>query len=206
MSATGARRACCRGFDPDKKLVWTYFEAMNPDRMPMSLLVVGSRRHRHRVRLVLPAHGGRGDGGGGAAADPAVEDAEIATFARKAFQKQGIKILTGAKVTKLDKKVDSVTATIRRRQGKTKRITVDRVISGGGRGRQYRRLRPREVRGEDRPQHHRDRGYGKTNVPASTPSATSASAADARPQGRARGASSASGDQGPPPATRWTRR
>ena len=41
-----------------------------------------------------------------------VEDAEIAAFARKQFEKQGIKILTGAKVTKLDKKADSVTATI----------------------------------------------------------------------------------------------
>ena len=41
-----------------------------------------------------------------------VEDAEIAAFARKQFEKQGIKIITGAKVTKLDKKADSVTATI----------------------------------------------------------------------------------------------
>ena len=41
-----------------------------------------------------------------------VEDAEIAAFARKQFEKQGIKIITGAKVTKLDKKGDSVTATI----------------------------------------------------------------------------------------------
>ncbi len=29
------------------------------------------RRHRHRIRFVLPHHGRRGDGGGGAAADPA---------------------------------------------------------------------------------------------------------------------------------------
>jgi dihydrolipoamide dehydrogenase len=30
------------GLEPDKKLVWTYFEAMNPDKFPKSLLVVGS--------------------------------------------------------------------------------------------------------------------------------------------------------------------
>ena len=41
-----------------------------------------------------------------------VEDQEISAFARKSFEKQGIKILTNAKVTKLDKKADSVTATI----------------------------------------------------------------------------------------------
>ena len=60
-----------------------------------------------------------------------VEDAEIQTFARKSFEKQGIKILTNAKVTKLDKKADSVTATIEE-GGKTQTITVERVISAVG--------------------------------------------------------------------------
>ena len=41
-----------------------------------------------------------------------VEDHEIQTFARKNFEKQGIRILTSAKVTRLDKKADSVAATI----------------------------------------------------------------------------------------------
>ena len=61
-----------------------------------------------------------------------VEDAEIAAFARKAFEKQGIKIITGAKVTKLDKKADSVTATIDDGKGGTQTLTVDRVISAVG--------------------------------------------------------------------------
>jgi dihydrolipoamide dehydrogenase len=61
-----------------------------------------------------------------------VEDAEIATFARKSFEKQGIKILTGAKVTKLDRKADSVTATIDDGKGGTSQLTVDRVISAVG--------------------------------------------------------------------------
>jgi dihydrolipoamide dehydrogenase len=60
-----------------------------------------------------------------------VEDHEIQAFARKSFEKQGIKILTNAKVTKLDKKADSVTATIET-EGKTQTITVDRVISAVG--------------------------------------------------------------------------
>jgi dihydrolipoamide dehydrogenase len=61
-----------------------------------------------------------------------VEDAEIAAFARKSFEKQGIRIVTGAKVTKLDKKADSVTATIDAGNGKTEQLTVDRVISAVG--------------------------------------------------------------------------
>ena len=60
-----------------------------------------------------------------------VEDAEIAAFARKSFEKQGIKIHTGAKVTKLDKKADSVVATIEE-GGKTQTLEVERVISAVG--------------------------------------------------------------------------
>src|SRR5436190_5119248 len=129
--ATGARPRVFPGIEPDKKLVWTYFEAMNLDRMPKSLLVIGSgaigvefasfyRTMGAEVTVVevlpqiLPA-----------------EDAEIAAFARKQFEKQGIKVLTGAKVTKLDKKGDSVTATIDDGKG-TQTITADRVISAVG--------------------------------------------------------------------------
>jgi dihydrolipoamide dehydrogenase len=61
-----------------------------------------------------------------------VEDGEIAAFARKSFEKQGIKIFTGAKVTKLDKKSDSVTATIDDGKGGTQTLTVERVISAVG--------------------------------------------------------------------------
>src|ERR1700674_3058892 len=40
--ATGARPRVLPGLEPDKKLIWTYFEAMAPDSIPKSLLVVGS--------------------------------------------------------------------------------------------------------------------------------------------------------------------
>src|SRR6202162_2571297 len=130
--ATGARPRVLPGIEPDKKLVWTYFEAMVPDRMPKSLLVIGSgaigiefasfyRTLGSEVTVVevlpqiLP-----------------VEDAEIAAFARKAFEKQGIKIFTGAKVTKLDKKGDGVSATIEDGKGGTQSLAVERVISAVG--------------------------------------------------------------------------
>src|ERR1700758_2151435 len=130
--ATGARPRVLPGLEPDKKLIWTYFEAMAPDRMPKSLLVVAPgamgvefasfyRTLGADVTIVevlpqiLP-----------------VEDAEIAAFARKSFEKQGIKIFTSAKVTKLDKKSDSVTATIDDGKGGTQTLTVERVISAVG--------------------------------------------------------------------------
>jgi dihydrolipoyl dehydrogenase len=105
---------------------------MVPDRMPKSLLVIGSgaigiefasfyRSFGAQVTVVevlpqvLP-----------------VEDAEIAAFARKSFEKQGIRILTGAKVTKLDKKADSVVATVDDGKGKIEAIEAERVISAVG--------------------------------------------------------------------------
>jgi dihydrolipoamide dehydrogenase len=130
--ATGARPRALPGLEGDGKLVWTYFEAMIPERIPKSLLVVGSgaigvefasffRTMGAEVTVIevlpqiLP-----------------VEDAEVAAFARKSFEKQGIKILTGAKVTKLDKKSDSVVATIDDGKGKTQTLEVERVISAVG--------------------------------------------------------------------------
>jgi dihydrolipoamide dehydrogenase len=130
--ATGARPRVLPGLEPDKRLIWTYFEAMVPERMPKSLLVIGSgaigvefasfyRSFGAEVTVVevlpqiLP-----------------VEDAEIAAFARKAFEKQGIKILTDAKLTKLDKRASSVTATIDDGKGGSQTLTVEQVISAVG--------------------------------------------------------------------------
>ncbi len=130
--ATGARPRVLRGLEPDDKMIWTYFEAMVPDSIPGSLLVIGSgaigiefasfyRTLGSKVTVVevlpeiLPA-----------------EDEEIAKFARKRFEKQGMTIITGAKVAKLDKNKDSVTATIEDDKGGKKELTVDRVISAVG--------------------------------------------------------------------------
>ncbi|HZK89022.1 MAG TPA: dihydrolipoyl dehydrogenase [Stellaceae bacterium] len=129
--ATGARARSLPGLDPDGKLVWTYKEAMVPPAMPKSLLVVGSgaigiefasfyRDMGAEVTVVevldrvLP-----------------VEDEEISIFARKAFEKQGIKIHTGATVKALKKGKDSVAAQIEA-GGKASEITVDRVILAVG--------------------------------------------------------------------------
>jgi dihydrolipoamide dehydrogenase len=129
--ATGTRPRVLPGIEPDKKLVWTYFEAMVPPSIPKSLLVIGSgaigiefasfyRTLGSEVTVVevlpqiLP-----------------VEDHEIQAFARKSFEKQGIKILTNAKVTKLDRQANSVTAAIEE-GGKSQTITAERVISAVG--------------------------------------------------------------------------
>ena len=129
--AAGARARQLPGIEADGKLIWTYRHALVPPAMPKSLLVIGSgaigiefasfyRDLGAEVTVVevmdrvLP-----------------VEDAEISAFAQKAFERQGMKILTGASVTGVKKGADSVTVTIDS-GGKSQDITVDRVISAVG--------------------------------------------------------------------------
>ena len=129
--ATGARARSLPGIEADGKLIWTYKEAMVPSAMPKSLLVIGSGAIGIEfasfylnmgavvtvvevMDRVLP-----------------VEDAEISALARKAFEKQGMKILTGATVKGVKKGTDSVTVTVEA-GGKSQEITVDRVISAVG--------------------------------------------------------------------------
>lgn len=130
--ATGARPRALPGLEPDGKLIWTYFEAMTPPKMPKSLLVMGSgaigiefasfyRTMGVEVTVVevLPQV-------------VPVEDAEIGAFARKAFEKQGMKILTGAKVTRVEKAADSITAHVEDEKGGKQTIQADRMISAVG--------------------------------------------------------------------------
>ncbi len=130
--ATGARPRVLPGIEPDGKLIWTYFEAMVPPAMPKSILVMGSgaigiefasfyRAFGVEVTVVellpqiLP-----------------VEDAEIAALARKQFEKQGMRILTGATVTRIEKGRDGVTASIDAGDGKTETVAAERLISAVG--------------------------------------------------------------------------
>ncbi len=129
--ATGARARVLPGLEPDGNLVWTYKEAMVPEKMPKSLLVVGSgaigiefasfyRFMGAEVTVVEVSERILG-----------AEDEEISKFAHKAFEKQGMKIITGAQVTKFDKGKSNVKVTVEK-AGKKEEITVDNVIMAVG--------------------------------------------------------------------------
>lgn len=130
--ATGARPRALPGLEPDGDRIWTYFEAMLPPAVPRSLLIAGSgaigiefasfyRALGCEVTVVellpqiLPA-----------------EDAEIAALARKSFEKDGIRILTGAKVAGVKRGKDSITASIEHADGKREDVTAERLISAVG--------------------------------------------------------------------------
>ena len=130
--ATGARARSLPGLEPDGRLVWTYKEAMVPEELPASLLVVGSgaigmefasfyRDLGTEVTVVemedriLP-----------------VEDAEISAQARKQLERTGIEIVTSAHVAALERGEDNVVAQIEREEGEPLSLTVDRVILAVG--------------------------------------------------------------------------
>jgi len=126
--ATGARARELPHLKADGNLIWTYRHALVPNVMPKKLLVIGSGAIGiefasfynelgaevmvvEMMDRVLP-----------------VEDEDISAFAQKSFKSQGLKIMTSASVTKLDKKKNTVVCTVEDNKGKAQTIEVDRVI------------------------------------------------------------------------------
>jgi dihydrolipoamide dehydrogenase len=126
--ATGARARTLPGLEPDGKLIWTYKEAMVPDMMPKSLLVIGSGAIGIEFASFYNALGVKVTVVEILDRILPVEDEEISGFARKSFEKRGIKIHTGAKADKLEKNANSVKATLTLKDGKQEVQEFDRVI------------------------------------------------------------------------------
>ncbi|WP_299882086.1 dihydrolipoyl dehydrogenase [uncultured Sulfitobacter sp.] len=129
--ATGARARELPGLEADGKRVWTYKHALQPAHMPKKLLVIGSGAIGIEFASFYNTLG----------ADTTVvevmdrvlpvEDAEISAFAKKAFEKQGMKIMQKAMVKQLDRGKDKVTAHIDV-GGKVEKQDFDTVISAVG--------------------------------------------------------------------------
>ena len=126
--ATGARARILPGLEADGKLVWTYKEAMVPDMTPKSLLVVGSGAIGIEFASFYNALGVKVTVVEIMDRILPVEDEEISAFARKSFEKQGLKIHTGAKVDKIGKNGSGVKAQLTLKDGKQQTEDFDRVI------------------------------------------------------------------------------
>ena len=129
--ATGARARELPGLEADGDLVWTYRHALQPKRMPKKLLVIGSGAIGIEFASFFNTLG----------ADTTVvevmdrvlpvEDAEVSAFAKKAFVKQGMKILEKTTVKKLDRSAGKVVAHLEDANGTTT-AEFDTVISAVG--------------------------------------------------------------------------
>ena len=129
--ATGARARTLPGLEPDGKLIWTYKNALVPDSVPKRLLVVGSGAIGIEFASFFNSLGANVTVVEVMDRVLPVEDAEISGLAHKAFEKEGMTIMTSATVKALKKGKNDVTATVET-GGKTQDITVDRVILAVG--------------------------------------------------------------------------
>lgn len=132
--ATGARARTIpqAGLEPDGKFVWTAKEAMVPDIMPKSLLVIGSGAIGIEFASFYRALGAEVTVVEMLDRVLPVEDEEISKLAAKQFKKQGMKLITGAMVEKLDKSGALAKASVKMKDGKTEMIEAERVILAVG--------------------------------------------------------------------------
>ena len=163
--ATGARPRALPGIEPDGKLIWTYFEAMKPAEMPKSLLVMGSGAIGIEFASFYRTMGVEVTVVEIMSQVMPVEDAEISALAKKQFEKQGMKILLEAKVAKVEKGANSVTAHIETKDGKTQTITADRMISAVGVQANIENIGLEALGVKTDRGFIAIDGYGKTNVP-----------------------------------------
>jgi dihydrolipoamide dehydrogenase len=132
--ATGSSARSVPGVAIDRTRIITSDEAIHLKDVPKSLVIMGSgavgvefasifRRFGSQVTLIelLPR------------LVPS-EDEAVSTELEKSFKKQGITILTGAKVTKASASASGVTLDVRAGDGKSQTMSADLLLVATGRG------------------------------------------------------------------------
>ncbi len=130
--ATGARPRVLPGIEPDGEKIWTYFEAMKPAKFPKSLVIMGSGAIGMEFASFYRSLGAEVTVVELLPTILPVEDAEIAAHVKKRFEKRGIKIITDAKVAKVEKTKDGIVAHVEPKTGEKSQIAADALISAVG--------------------------------------------------------------------------
>lgn len=162
--ATGARARTMPHLEPDGKLVWTYKEAMVPESMPKSLLVIGSGAIGIEFASFYKTMGAEVTVVEMQDHILPVEDEEISKFAQKQFEKEGMTIHTSTTVKALKKGKNDVTVTLEAK-GKTSEVKVDRVILAIGIVGNSENLGLEGTKVKVEKSHIKTDGYGKTGEP-----------------------------------------
>ena len=164
--ATGARARTipAAGLEPDGDKIWTYREAMVPDAMPQSVLVIGSGAIGIEFASFYNTMG----------ADVTVvemmdrvlpvEDEEISAFAAKSFKKQGMTLMVSAQVEKLEKTARTVKVHVKDAKGKTQIVEVEKVILAIGIAGNVENLGLEDLGAKVERGHVVNDGFGRTNV------------------------------------------
>ena len=162
--ATGARARDLPFAKADGKRIWTYRHAMVPEEMPTKLLVIGSGAIGIEFASFYNDMG----------ADVTVvemlprilpvEDEEVSAFMEKRLTKEGIAIVTGAALEKIDTGASEVKATIKGKDGKSTTETYSNVIVAIGIVPNTEEIGLEKLGVETEKGHIKVDGYGRTNV------------------------------------------
>jgi dihydrolipoamide dehydrogenase len=165
--ATGARARDIpqAGLVADGKLIWTYREAMTPDVMPKRLLVIGSGAIGIEFASFYNELGAEVTVVEVMDRILPVEDEEISKLAEKEFKKQGLNIVTGAKVENVKAGKSTVTADITDKSGKKATQEFDRAILAVGIVGNVENLGLEALGAKIEKTHVVVDAYGKTGVP-----------------------------------------
>ena len=127
--ATGARARALPNIEANGKTILTYREAMVPETMPASLIIVGSGAigsefasfyHDMGVKVTLVEAFDR---------ILPVEDEDVSAFVQKSFEKRGITIMTGVKLQAVTSDANGVQASI---EGQDKPLQASRMVLAVG--------------------------------------------------------------------------
>ncbi|WP_091739590.1 dihydrolipoyl dehydrogenase [Phenylobacterium immobile] len=133
MLATGARARTipAAGLVPDGDRIWTYREAMNPKAAPKSLIVIGSGAIGIEFACFYRAIGCQVTVVEALPRILPVEDEEVSTAARKAFESRGLAFRVGASVKSLKASKTGVSVEIEA-AGKAETLTAEVAIVAVG--------------------------------------------------------------------------
>jgi len=127
--ATGARARSLPNIKPDGKTILTYKEAMVPESMPKSLIIIGSGAIGSEFASFYNDMGVKVTLVEAVDRILPVEDPEISAIVQKAFAKRGMQVITSVKMASLKSNGKSVTATF---DGAQEPVTADRAILAVG--------------------------------------------------------------------------
>lgn len=129
--ATGARPRVFPGIVPNGENVWVSSDALLPKSVPASLLVIGSGAIGAEFASLFADLGTKVHLVEMAPSIMPNEDAEVAGFVRKQFQRRGMDIHEGTKVVSVSPGADGVTCRLSGPGGDVE-LTVEKVLSATG--------------------------------------------------------------------------
>lgn len=129
--ATGARARDLPDIKADGKNIWTYREAMIPEKLPKTLLIVGSGAIGIEFASFYAAMGSQVTVVEVMERILPAEDEEISSLSQKAFEKKGIKVKTSTSLHSLKSTSQGVKALLKTSRGEES-LDVEKVILAVG--------------------------------------------------------------------------